>query len=230
MEDVLEQLIRIEGFIKKVNKINNATRMLALNATIEAARAGEAGRGFTVVANEVKHVSAQIDEMASEMRTQIHAVSSTVRNGQETLALVAGIDMSANINARRDLDALMQALLLQHKNVSSVIRESSQVVKDISAKISSTTISMQFQDRNSQVIHNMITLLKAMRDHEQDPIRHPLPEDSVKALEMLAARLTLSEIRYRLLDCGGARGLHVPEHAHIPHRTTTNAKESAELF
>jgi len=57
--------------ISSIAEINRETRFLALNALIEAARAGEAGRGFSVVANQVKHVSERISGITGELTTEL---------------------------------------------------------------------------------------------------------------------------------------------------------------
>lgn len=208
MEGAAEQIEGIEKFIQKINKINSETRMLALNATIEAARAGDAGRGFAVVANEVKEVSNQIDGMAREMQPQITAISETLRNGREMLGSVTAIDMSANISARAELDALMQALLRQNGKIAEIMQQSSRSVKDISTQIGRVTVSVQFQDRNSQVTNNIVALIKAMRNHEKDPETYPLAADPAVALEQLASAISLSAIRQQLFAVARDRGIH----------------------
>ncbi|MBU0971833.1 MAG: hypothetical protein KKC20_14350, partial [Proteobacteria bacterium] len=64
----------IENIIKIVQKIAGQTRLLALNARIEATRAGEAGRGFKVVANEVRDLSLQTEEANQEIGEKIAAI------------------------------------------------------------------------------------------------------------------------------------------------------------
>ena len=57
--------------VEQIRQITWKTKLLALNAAIEAARAGEVGAGFSVVAGEVKTVSANIDELAEQLQAQV---------------------------------------------------------------------------------------------------------------------------------------------------------------
>lgn len=64
----------IDRLIKKIASVAEQTKLVALNASIEAARAGEAGRGFSVVADEVKELSQQIKEATQEITGAIKSI------------------------------------------------------------------------------------------------------------------------------------------------------------
>lgn len=74
-----EKIISVNEFADNITKISNQTNLLALNASIEAARAGEAGRGFSVVANEVKKLSEDTNNVVTEIRTAITELSEQMR-------------------------------------------------------------------------------------------------------------------------------------------------------
>jgi methyl-accepting chemotaxis protein len=79
---------RIGDVVKLITAIAEQTNLLALNATIEAARAGEAGRGFAVVASEVKALAAQTGKATEEIGTQISGMQAAT---QESVAAIKAI-------------------------------------------------------------------------------------------------------------------------------------------
>jgi methyl-accepting chemotaxis protein-like sensor len=76
-EQVIELAERVSRLAQQrigdIQAITNRTRILALNALIEAARAGDAGRGFSVVAGEVRNISSEIEQIATQLEKQLVA-------------------------------------------------------------------------------------------------------------------------------------------------------------
>jgi methyl-accepting chemotaxis protein len=93
-EDVVsaveESLRRVAGTAQLIAGIASQTRLLALNATIEAARAGEAGRGFTVVANEVKDLAMNTTESTEQIAEVIATLERDAANMANTIAAMVG--------------------------------------------------------------------------------------------------------------------------------------------
>jgi methyl-accepting chemotaxis protein len=82
---------RIGEVVGLINDIASQTNLLALNATIEAARAGQAGRGFEVVASEVKSLAGQTAKATEEISEQITAVQRVAMEAIEAIKGIGGI-------------------------------------------------------------------------------------------------------------------------------------------
>jgi len=94
-----ESVEAIGEIIEIINSIAGQTNLLALNATIEAARAGEAGRGFSVVASEVKALASQTTKATEDIRKNIDAVRDATRQAVDAVRAIStsinGLDESA---------------------------------------------------------------------------------------------------------------------------------------
>ena len=90
----------IAEMAKAITAIAQQTNLLALNATIEAARAGEAGRGFSVVASEVKVLATRTAQVTKEITSHIESVQIATRESVSDIAAIAAIADQLSIVAK----------------------------------------------------------------------------------------------------------------------------------
>jgi methyl-accepting chemotaxis protein len=111
---------RIGDVVKLIRTIAEQTNLLALNATIEAARAGEAGRGFSVVASEVKMLASQTAKATEEIAIQIGAIQSSTGEA---------------VGAIRSIGAVMDDISGFTATIASAVEEQSAATQEIARNI-----------------------------------------------------------------------------------------------
>ena len=127
---------RIGAVVDLINHIAAQTNLLALNATIEAARAGESGKGFSVVANEVKSLARQTANATEDISAQISSVQKAAKNALTAINNIKNTtqsvcEISTNIATSVDQqDAATKEIASQ---VSHVVSEIARVSQNISA-------------------------------------------------------------------------------------------------
>ncbi len=146
----------LRGMVSDVTEIADQTNLLALNAAIEAARAGEAGRGFAVVADEVRRLSAQSKDTAHRISTRVESAGAAV----DRTVKMARIQGAADERTVRDAETSIGAVVAKFQaSAEGIVQAADQLRTEgsgVRQDIAMLIVDLQFQDRMSQILRQVM--------------------------------------------------------------------------
>jgi len=150
----------VDEIIQSINAVAEQTNLLALNATIEAARAGEAGKGFAVVASEVKTLAEQTqkltDEIASRLGEITTASDSAIESTRSIISQIEEIDATTNA-----LAAAIEEQTSATSEISSSAQQAADGARTVSSDISGVQRSVSESAEVAKVVDAAADDLKA---------------------------------------------------------------------
>jgi methyl-accepting chemotaxis protein len=171
IESLNSKTVNIGQILEVITSISQQTNLLALNAAIEAARAGEAGRGFAVVADEVRNLAHRTQESAQQVQTMIEelqvgaresvsTMSESQRHSQDSveIANLAGERLNSVTLRIGEIDGMNQS-------VATATEEQTAVVESINVDIT------EINTLNQEGVENLHATLRACSDLEQQASR-----------------------------------------------------------
>ena len=152
IDAMAEHLDGIFALLEDVKSIADQTNLLALNAAIEAARAGEAGRGFAVVADEVRNLSERSTAFNEQIRKLAYSSKDAIHKVRETVTTMASRDMDRARSARGEAAAMLDRVEVINRSLGNGMREISDCGRSIDGSVAEAVRSLQFEDIATQAL------------------------------------------------------------------------------
>ncbi len=165
---------KVEDVMKLIGDIAEQTNLLALNATIEAARAGEAGKGFAVVASEVKNLASQTQKSTSDITEQVGQMQEVTSQAVAAISKITGTiaeisEVSSEIAALIDQQkTATNEISMNIQHTVSGVQEVTDSIQEVSKEtLSASKLTKDVSEMGSQLLEKTnslpITLNKIIR-------------------------------------------------------------------
>ena len=174
VQRLAEQARDVGKVVELIREIAEQTNLLALNAAIEAARAGESGRGFSVVADEIRTLAIKTQSSTGEIQQMISLLQASADDAQQAMEQGEQLSASCRLKAAATGDILQQISerLLQvtagSNQIAQAVQEQSLVTQDIHHSVLDIKRLADDSSQGSRhAVQGIIALVKQLGDLER---------------------------------------------------------------
>lgn len=194
---LVERAVDISQITELINKVAEKTNLLALNASIEAARAGEYGRGFAVVAEQIRDLSAEVNQSINDINVIIQGIQQEANEVKSVLIL----SNEKTIAEQKKMEQNISNLVKMEGSVSELVKNIDHIYADITTMTGesdeinvsleglsnlSNKTTIYINDANESIFEQS-NIIKQMNDHSKDLY------DAVGKLDASMSRFTVDK-------------------------------------